>query len=127
MYIAITFTKQHGKYCQNHNWFGAVESGRYKYDTLIRNMDHCSSDENCLSFYQIGCSGTKFINCMKDGYGKADDSKYNVVTSSSGSCLYVKGKRIVGFFYLLILYKEYKKFVQVFINLNTDFKNRNFR
>ena len=90
--IGITFTKHDGKYCKNHNWFGSAdESGRYKYKTLSENMEYCKSDENCLSFYQTGCSGTKFTNCMKDGHGEAYDSKYSIVTSSSGSCLYVKG------------------------------------
>ena len=55
-------------------------------------MDYCKSDDNCLSFYQTGCSGNQFTNCMKDGHGEALDSKYSVADSSSGSCLYVKGK-----------------------------------
>ena len=31
---------------------------------------------------------------MKDGHGEAFDSKYSIVPSGSGSCLYVKGKAL---------------------------------
>ena len=92
-FLDYTFTKYEGKYCKNHKWFGSLESSRYKYTTLSENMDYCKSEDNCLSFYQAGCSGDKFTICMKDGHGEALDSKYSIADSSSGSCLYVKGKR----------------------------------
>ena len=94
-FLDATFIKHDDKYCKNHNHFdGSINNpdDRYKYKTLSENMDYCKSDDNCVSFYHTDCSGDKFVNCMKDGYGAAPDSKYSVDTSSSGSCLYVKGK-----------------------------------
>ena len=60
---------------------------------------------------------------MKDGHGEASDSKYRIVPSGSGSCLYVKGKKTCidpypGEPIAIILSYDYKSYLSlIFIEI----------